>query len=176
LFKTKLDPVYGQEPVRLAAGVIERPVVAADSRVVIFARRSDSGFTLWSVRTDGGEPVQLSPHAWDSAPIVSPNLKRMAVAFPKGVLVCGAPVCADQSWVAVSSLVGWTPDGEGLTHTGDPGSSNIWVTRIRDGAVRQITRFDDQAITSISWSPNGRRLTVTRQHILTDLAWFTVLR
>jgi predicted Ser/Thr protein kinase len=176
LFRTGLEPVRGQEPVRLAAGVIERPVVSADSGVVIFARRSDNGFTLWSVSVDGGEPVQLSPHSWDTAPIVSPNLKRMAVAFPKGVLVCDAPACADQSLVAVSSLIGWTPDGEGLTHTGDPGSSNVWVTRIRDGAVRQITRFDDQAITSISWSPNGRRLTVTRQHILTDMAWFTVLR
>ena len=176
LFRTRLEPVHGEEPVRLAAGIIERPVVSADSSVVIFARRSDSGFTLWSVGTDVGEPVQLSPHAWDSAPIVSPNLKRMAIAYPRRVLVCDAPACAQQAWVAVSSLVGWTPDGEGLTHTGDPGSSNIWVTRIRDGAVRQITRFDDQAITSISWSPNGRRLTVTRQHILTDLAWFTVLR
>jgi predicted Ser/Thr protein kinase len=176
LFKARLEPVPGQEPVRLATGVIERPVVAADSSRVIFARRSESGFSLWSVATDGGEPVQLSPYKWDRAPIVSPSLKRMAIAYPKGVLVCDAPACAEQSWVAVSSLVGWTPDGEGLTHTGDPGSSNIWVTRIRDGAVRQITRFDDQAVTSVSWSPNGRRLTVTRQHILTDLAWFTVLR
>ena len=176
LFRTRLEPVRGQEPVRLAAGVIERPVVAPDSSAVMFARRSESGFTMWSVRTDGGEPVQLSSHAWESAPIVSPNLKRMAIAFPKGVLVCDAPACAEQSWVSVSSLVGWTPDGLGLTHTGEPGSSNIWVTRIRDGAVRQITRFADQAVTSISWSPNGRRLTVTRQHILTDLAWFSVLR
>jgi len=151
-------------------------VVAADSTRVLFARRSESGFSLWSVRTDGGEPIQLSSHTWESAPIVSPNLKRMAIAYPQGVLVCDAPHCAEQSWVKVSSVVGWTPDSEGLTHTGDPGSSNIWETRIRGGAVRQITRFEDQAVTSISWSPNGRRVTVTRQHILTDLAWFTVLR
>lgn len=177
LFRTALEPVHGQEPVRLAAGVIERPVVAADSSRILFARRSESGYSLWSVATDGAsDAVQLSSHTWDSAPIVSPNLKRIAVAHPKGVLVCDAPACSEQSWVSVSSLVGWTPDGEGLTHTGEPGSSNIWATRIRDGVVRQITRFDDQAITSISWSPNGRRLTVTRQHILTDLAWFTVLR
>jgi len=174
LFKAKLEP--GEEPVRLATGGIERPVVAADSTRVLFARRSESGFSLWSVRTDGGEPIQLSSHTWESAPIVSPNLKRMAIAYPQGVLVCDAPHCAEQSWVKVSSVVGWTPDSEGLTHTGDPGSSNIWATRIRDGALRQITRFEDQAVTSISWSPNGRRVTVTRQHILTDLAWFTVLR
>jgi len=176
LFKTRLDPLRGQDLVRLAAGVIEKPVVSADGTVVVFARRSETGFNLWSVRTDGSDPVRLSARTWDSAPIVSPNLKRMAIAYPARVLVCDAPACTEQSWVAVSSLVGWTPDGEGLTHTGDPGSSNIWVTRIRDGAVRQITRFGDQAITSISWSPNGRRVTVTRQHILTDLAWFTVLR
>ena len=176
LFRTRLDSARGQEPVRLASGVIERPVVAADNRVVIFARRSKGGFSLWSVRTDGGDAVQLSPHDWDSAPIVSPNLKRMAIAYPARVLVCNAPACTEQSWVAVSSLVGWTPNGEELTHTGDPGSSNIWATRLRDGAVRQITRFGDQTVTSISWSPNGRRMTVTRQHILTDLAWFTVLR
>jgi tricorn protease-like protein len=120
--------------------------------------------------------VQLSSNTWESAPIVSPNLKRMAIAYPNGVLVCDAPTCTEQSRIGVGSLIGWTPDSEGLTHTGDPGSSNIWVTQVRDGAVRQITRFDDQLVTSISWSPNGRRMTVTRQHILTDLAWFTVLR
>ena len=86
------------------------------------------------------------------------------------------PACAEQTWVAVTSLIGWTPDGLGLTHTGEPGSANIWVTRIRDGAVRQVTRFADQVVTSISWSPNGRRVTVTRQHTLTDLAWFNILR
>jgi predicted Ser/Thr protein kinase len=177
LFKTRLEPMPGHEPERLASGVIERPVVAADSRLVIFARRAESGFSLWSVAADGhGAAVQLSSTTWDSAPIVSPNLKRMAIAYPKGVLVCDAPACAEQSWVSVSSLVGWTPDGEGLTHAGEPGSSNIWATRIRDGAIRQITRFEDQVVTSISWSPNGRRMTVTRQQILTDLAWFTVLR
>ena len=176
LFKTRLEPVPGREPERLASGVIERPGVAADSSVVIFSRRSAGGFSLWSVKADGGDPIQLSPHTWDSAPIVSPNLKRMAIAYPKGVLVCDAPACVEQSWVAVGSVIGWTPDGEGLTHTGAPGSANIWVTRIRDGAVRQVTRFADQAVTSISWSPNGRRVTVTRQHILTDLAWFTILR
>ena len=177
LFKTRLEPVHGQEPIQLAAGVIERPVVAADGSRVLFARRSENGFSLWSVPTDGrGTAVQLSSNTWENAPIVSPDLKRMAIAYPNGVLVCDAPTCTNQSRLGVSSLIGWTPDNEGLTHTGDPGSSNIWVTRIQDGAVRQITRFDDQLVTSISWSPNGRRLTVTRQHILTDLAWFTILR
>ena len=104
LFRTRLDPVRGQEPVRLAAGVIERPVVAADNSVVLFARRLPGGFSLWSVPADGrGDAVQLSSNTWDSAPIVSPNLKRMAIAYPKGVLVCDAPACAEQSWVAVSS-------------------------------------------------------------------------
>jgi predicted Ser/Thr protein kinase len=177
LFKASLESLPVREPVRLAAGAIERPVVAADGSVVMFARRSDGGFSLWSVPADGHrEAVRLSSNTWETAPIPSPNLKRLAIAYPKGVLVCDAPACANQSWVPVSSLIGWTPDGEGLTHTGAPGSSNIWVARIRDGSVRQVTRFGDQSVTSISWSPNGRRVAVTRQHILTDLAWFTVLR
>jgi WD40 repeat protein len=138
--------------------VIERPVVGADGTRVLFARRSESGFSLWSVKTEDGDPVQLSSSTWQSAPIVSPNLKRMAIAYPQGVLICDAPLCAAQTWVKVTSLVGWTPDSEGLTHTGEPGSSNIWETRIKDGALRQITRFEDQSVTSISWSPNGHRL------------------
>ena len=176
LFKTRLEPVAGELPLKLASGVIERPVVAADSRVVVFARRSSTGFTLWSVPSGGGDAVQLSPHRWPSAPVVSPDFKRLAIAHEQGVLVCDAPACSNQSWVPVTSLIGWTPGGHGLTHTGAPGSSNIWVTELRSGAVRQVTRFADQAVTSISWSPNGRRVTVTRQHTLTDFAWFSILR
>ena len=63
-----------------------------------------------------------------------------------------------------------------LTHTGAPASANIWVTRILDGSIHQVTRFTDQMVTSISWSPNGQRLAVTRQRTLGDLALFAAIR
>ena len=176
LFRTRLDPLPGHPPLRLAEGAITRPVVAADGSVVFFVRATGAGFSLWSVPASGGDAVQLSQHVWEAPPIVSPNVKRLAIPHQNRVLICDAPACTNQTWTAVTSLIGWTPDSTGLTHTGAPGSSNIWVTRLRDGAMHQVTRFGDQSVTSISWSPNGQRVTVTRQHTITDMAWFNLLR
>jgi len=176
LFRTPLTPRPEQVPIRLVTGVVSHPVVSPDGTRVVFARLGAEGFSTWSVPTTGGDAYPLSSYSSAVPAVVSPDLKRMAIEHANGVLVCEIAGCTQQQWLPVTSLVGWTPDGTGLTHTGAPASSNIWVTRIASGIVTQITRFGDQMVTSISWSPNGHRLAVTRQRSLTDLAWFNALR
>jgi serine/threonine protein kinase len=176
LFRTPLDPKPGQLPIRLAAGPIAHPVVSPDGSRIVFARLGVHGFSVWSVPTIAGDAYPLSSYFSAVPAIVSPDLRRMAIEQANGVLVCDIAGCTGQRLVPVTSVVGWTPDSTGLTHTGAPASSNIWVTRIATGTETQITRFTEQVVTSISWSPNGHRLAVTRQRSLTDLAWFNALR
>ena len=130
------------------------------------------GYTLWAVPTGGGEPYQLMPIVAQSIPLVSPDLRRIAIQRGDDVLMCDLPGCGNQDTLPVTSLLGWTPDGLGLVHKGPPGTSNIWVTRIADGTLHQITKFGDETVTSIAWSADGHRVAVTRQRTLTDFDWF----
>ena len=111
-----------------------------------FVRPLFGGYTLWAVSAGGGEPYQLTPMVASSAPLVSPDLKRVAIQQGDDVLTCDLPGCGNQDTLPVTSLLGWTPDGLGLVHKGPPGTSNIWVTRIADGTLHQITKFGDETV------------------------------
>ena len=169
LYRTTLS---GAEPTQIADGTISHPKVSRDGQVVTFVRRLFSGYTVWAVSAGGGEPYQLTPTVASSIPMVSPDLKRIAIEQGDVVLMCDLPTCGNQDTLPVTSLLGWTPDCLGLVHQGPPGTSNIWVTRIADGTLHQITKFGDETVTSIAWSADGHRVAVTRQRTLSDFDWF----
>jgi predicted Ser/Thr protein kinase len=169
LYRTTLS---GASPTRVVEGPVSRPTVSRDGRVVTFVRRLFSGYTLWAVTAAGGEPYQLTPTVAASTPLVSPDLRRIAIQQGDEVLMCDLPGCGNQDTLPVTSLLGWTPDCLGLVHRGPPGTSNIWVTRIADGTLHQITKFGDGTVTGITWSADGHRVAVTRQRTLGDFDWF----
>jgi dipeptidyl aminopeptidase/acylaminoacyl peptidase len=158
LYRTTLA---GTEPTRVVDGRISHPAVSRDGRIVTFVRPLFSGYTLWAVSAGGGEPYQLTPTVAQSIPLVSPDLKRIAIQQGDEVLMCDLPGCGNQDTLPVTSLLGWTPDCLGLVHKGPPSTSNIWVTRIADGTLHQITKFGDETVTSIGWSADGHRVAVT---------------
>jgi predicted Ser/Thr protein kinase len=169
LYRTTLS---GAEPTRVVDGRISHPTVSRDGRIVTFVRPLFSGYTLWAVSAGGGEPYQLTPAVAQSIPLVSPDLKRIAIQQRDDVMMCDLPGCTNQDTLPVTSLLGWTPDCLGLVHKGPPGTSNIWVARIADGTLHQITKFGDETVTSIAWSADGHRVAVTRQRTLSDFDWF----
>lgn len=173
LFRVALS---GGAVTQLASGRIARPAVTTDGSTVFFARLGPYGYTVWSVPSAGGSPVQMSTFTSAEAPVLAPQVGRMAIQERLGVRVCDMPACSNAVLLPIVSLVGWTPDGRALAHTGAPASANIWITHLSDGAMQQITRFTDQMVTSISWSPDGRRIAVTRQRTLADLVSFSAIR
>jgi Tol biopolymer transport system component len=60
----------------------------------------------------------------------------------------------------------WTPDGRGLAYAE---KGNIWVQSLDGGQPRQLTKFTDQEITDFAWSPDGKRLAVSRRTDLADV-------
>ena len=107
-----------------------------------------------------------------TARFASPDLSRLAIQQSNDVLICDVKTCGNQSNLPVTTLIGWTPDGTALLQQGPPGLANIWITRVGDGTMHQVTRFDDATASSIRWSADGHRVAVTRQQSLSDFDWF----
>ena len=173
LYRTSIS---GAPPVKIVEGPAERPVVSPDGRNVTFGRRVFGGYTLWAVPAAGGSAYQLSAMVTAAAPLVSPNHELQAIPQRDDVLVCDMPGCSHRSYLPVTRLVSWTPDSAALAHQGPPGRSNIWMTKIEDGSVHQITRFIGERATSIAWSADGHRVAATRRRSLTDVDWLNLFR
>jgi serine/threonine protein kinase len=169
IYRTSL---LGDRAVPITREPAEQLVMLPDARTIMFTRPAAGGYTLWAVPADGGAAYQLSAVVLPDSPLLSPDGERLAIPRADGVMVCEVPACANPVVWPVATLLGWTPDGTALAHTGAPGSANIWVTRVDNGAMRQITRFSDRTVTSVAWSPNGQRVAVTRQRTLADLFAF----
>jgi Tol biopolymer transport system component len=74
------------------------------------------------------------------------------------------------------SLLHWTPDGQALTYpllVGD--DTNLWSQPIAGGPPRQITHFHDR-ILAYDWSPDGKRLAITRAKSSSDVVLISDFR
>jgi Tol biopolymer transport system component len=66
-------------------------------------------------------------------------------------------------------LLHWTPDGRALTYPLLVGNEmNLWSQPISGGSPHQITHFHDW-IFSYDWSPDGKRLAITRAKSSADV-------
>ena len=63
----------------------------------------------------------------------------------------------------------WTPDGRGIAFIESTDTKNIWVQPIDGGAPHPLTTFTDKTIDDFTWSPDGKRLAITRRTTLADM-------
>lgn len=64
----------------------------------------------------------------------------------------------------------WAPDSKAIQYSLDQnGVSNIWEQRLTGGPPRQITHFKSAHIFDFDWSPDGRRLALTRGSVGRDV-------
>jgi tricorn protease len=103
----------------------------------------------------------------------SPDGSKIADLTPKGLVIVSA---ADGSilktfpmnFEAVSS-VKWLPDSSGLSFVAQKGTtSNIYVQSLSGGAPLQKTNFTTDFVVAYAWSPDGKRLIMTRTHTPRD--------
>ena len=76
-----------------------------------------------------------------------------------------------------SRAVRWTHDGAGIADIDAPdGIDNIWVQPVSGGPAMRVTRFDSGApIEFFDWSPDGKKLGITRQTLTSDVVRITGL-
>ncbi len=155
--------------------------VSSDGRTVIF-QRNDTPGVLWSVSSDGGEPVRLAPSSQLSG-VFSPDGSRILHSFIHEVngqgeftpqiipAKGGGPVVMPALPPRVTSIA-WTPDGKGLTYLhASNGERNVLRLDLDGGKPREITRFTDGRITLHRWSPDGKRLLLRRRGENADNLW-----
>jgi Tol biopolymer transport system component len=63
-----------------------------------------------------------------------------------------------------------------IAYVGAPRQANVWAMPVDGSAPRQMTWFTERAVSSVAWSPDGKRLAVTRVMTLSDLDLLTRFR
>jgi Tol biopolymer transport system component len=68
------------------------------------------------------------------------------------------------------------PDGRGIAFSDHPDPKNIWMQPIDGGAAHPLTKFTDKTIDDFAWSPDGKRLAITRGASFADIVLIEGLR
>jgi Tol biopolymer transport system component len=60
-------------------------------------------------------------------------------------------------------MIGWTPDGRGMTALDDrSGTPNLWSLPFDGNPARQLTHLAKSEIRGFAWSPDGKRIALSR--------------
>ncbi len=64
--------------------------------------------------------------------------------------------------ISYGPALSYSPDGKQLAFSSNAdGQFNLWVLELESGDSRQLTRFIDNAVRDLSWSPRGNRILYT---------------
>jgi Tol biopolymer transport system component len=174
LFKMDLD---GNNITQITNGSGENsPSCRKQSNNLIFrGTNRDGRMLLYHMDLGGPPPVPLSDLPLMDDPVYSPDGSRILAAFmdPKigrirgyvlpssggASLFVGDP----PSTIDAMDIVGWTADGRGMAILDDrSGVPNLWTLPIDGGASKQITHFHQSEIHGFAWSPDGKRIALSR--------------
>ena len=170
LYRVALD---GSRVERLADGPASAPRVLPDGRTVVFR---DAAGVVRRMPVRGGAAEPLAGHRIGVVPLVSPDGRRIAFAQQDHTVVCDLPGCTHGRRLTVMGALAWTPDGLGLAFVGQPRGANVWVAPIDGGTARQVTWFSNRLVSGVAWSPDGRRLAVSRVMTLSDFELLPAFR
>jgi len=71
----------------------------------------------------------------------------------------------------------WSPDGKGLQYLLTLGDvTNIWEQPLAGGGPKQVTDFTSSSIFDFNWSPDGKRLLMSRGEVSSDVVLLSNLR
>ena len=165
----------------LVEGAAGNAIILPDDRTVLFTSIRTGIQSLWSVPLAGGAAREVL-HRFVSAGSLRPSLDGRQLIFASGVVdgrpefvLCDLPGCTNPRDVATRGGK-WTPDGRGIAFRDGSDPKNIWVQPIEGGAPRPLTTFTDKTIADFTWSPDGKRLAVTRRTALSDMVLIKGIR
>jgi eukaryotic-like serine/threonine-protein kinase len=148
--------------------------ITPDGKTVLF---SPSGPGLYSIPISGGPTRELSKRYVAAGPAVSPDGHRLLFESDKRgfVIACDLPDCTNVQELQLRNWR-WAPDGQGVAFVNDDDHKNLWEQPLQGGPMRALTRFDDAQILDFAWSPDGKRLTLSRGRWWDDIILIKGLR
>jgi Tol biopolymer transport system component len=138
--------------------------VAPDGSALFYISGQSGLQTAWKKDLRGGSPPSpfVGTRVAAGGIAVSPDSQWVALRGD-GVLVVsiggGAPVRRLPAFP--NADLQWTPNGEALAYR-DASGTNIWIQPIDGSPAQALTHFTDQTIFAFGWSPDGKRLAVSR--------------
>jgi len=126
---------------------------------------------------DSGTARVLADDPRDQARF-SPDGTKIAVLSKSDLVIISALNGAKlksfpMSFEAVTNLH-WLPDGSGVSFVAQEGqASNIWVQNLAGGQPVQKTHFPSDFTIAYTWSPDGKKLLMTRTHTPRDAVVLT---
>ena len=177
---------------RLTTGTEEDPTVSPDGKWVVFTRYGDD-VALWKVPSDGsGEAVKLTNFpGYPQGAAISPDGKFIAfyrgpnggMSFPVlAVIPFDGGGIVKEFKVRIQFLLGanaksgvqWTPDGQAINYVSRlNGVSNVWRQALDGSPPAQITNFESGIIFNFAFSPDGKRLAISRGTFDRDVVLIT---
>ena len=139
-------------------------VVAPDGSALFYISGQSGLQTAWKKDLRGGGPPAqfVNTRVAAGGMAVSPDSRFVALRGDEVVVVPiggGAPV--HRLSIFPSSGIQWTPNGDALAYV-DATGTNLWIQPIEGGPPRAVTHFADQTIFAFGWSPDGKRLALSR--------------
>ena len=168
----------------LVEGSASNGLILPDDRTVLYISTRSGIQTLWSVPLSGGPSRELlhrllySGNGTLSASPDGHRLKLLAgpVHGRPAALVCDLPDCTNPRDFAVPPLAQWTSDSRGMAFSDSTDPRNIWVQPIDGSARHPLTKFTEKTIIDFAWSPDGKRLAITRGTSLADIVLIKGIR
>jgi Tol biopolymer transport system component len=163
------------------------PQISPDGKWVVYVSLSARAgrTTLWKIRLEGGEPVEVSQRD-AGAPGISTDGRR--IAFPSydpetnKWLIDIMPFDGGEPTERVELPPDadprrpclWASDGHSIycVRT-SKGVSNLWSLPLGGGRPKQLTDFDADLIFAYAWSRDGKQLAVARGRISSDVVLIT---
>jgi Tol biopolymer transport system component len=149
--------------------------ISPDGKWVLYSSLASGTMALWRVATDGGSPVRLSDRV-GVAGTISPDGKQIAFQtfdqnrWKVGILSLESGTLVKTFDIPFGSGNIWQPDGKAFTYIDTHnGVSNIWAQPLTNGPPKQLTYITDGIIFNFYWAADGKRLTVSRGTVSSDV-------
>jgi len=179
LFRVNAD---GTGKTTIVEGHVARAILLPDDRTVVYLSNRSGIQSLWSVPIAGGPSRELLHRFIASNDTFSASPNGRWLKFGAGVvdgrsvrMMCDMPDCTNlREFTARPGR--WTPDSLGVSWVDSGDRKNIWVQAIAGGPPRTLTKFTEKMVQDYAWSPDGKRLAVTRTTQLADMVLIKGIR